>query len=99
MTPAPFSSAAVAHALPGFAVVPVDVVEPFARAPPRSRACVTCSAGRQPFTAIGKSQLGAVTDTLVSLHARLWEDLRVEILDAARPVPSVTRTAQASLLT
>jgi hypothetical protein len=41
------------------------------------------------------AQLQSVTDTLVTLHARFWEDLQVEILDPAHPIESVTRSAQA----
>jgi aminoglycoside phosphotransferase (APT) family kinase protein len=48
-----------------------------------------------PRDGVTPSQLHAVVDTLVSLHARFWEDLQVEILDPAHPTPSVTRAAQA----
>jgi aminoglycoside phosphotransferase (APT) family kinase protein len=44
---------------------------------------------------ISEAHLHAVTDTLVALHARFWEDLLVEVLDPAHPAPSVTRAAQA----
>lgn len=44
---------------------------------------------------VSEAQLGAVTETLVALHAEFWEDLLVEVLDPAHPMPSVTRAAQA----
>jgi hypothetical protein len=44
---------------------------------------------------VSEVQLHAITDTLVSLHTRFWEDLHVEALDLARPASSVTRAAQA----
>lgn len=48
-----------------------------------------------PRDGVSAVQLDAVVDTLVSLHARFWETLFVEILDPAHPAPSVTRAAQA----
>jgi hypothetical protein len=44
---------------------------------------------------MSQAQLHGVTDTLVSLHARFWEDLQAEILDAAHPASSPTQSAQA----
>lgn len=44
---------------------------------------------------VSQGQLQGVADTLVSLHARFWEDLQVAILDPAHPPPSATRSAQA----
>jgi aminoglycoside phosphotransferase (APT) family kinase protein len=48
-----------------------------------------------PHEGVSEAQLHAVTDTLVSLHARFWEELLVDVLDPAHPMPSVTRAAQA----
>jgi len=44
---------------------------------------------------VSPAQLQKIADTLVSLHARFWEDLQAEILDAAHPTASVTQAAQA----
>ena len=48
-----------------------------------------------PGHGVSEAQLDAIVDTLVSFHARFWEDLFVDVLDAAHPTPSVTRAAQA----
>jgi hypothetical protein len=42
-----------------------------------------------------QAQLKGAADTLVSLHARFWEDLQDELMDPAHPAPSVTQSAQA----
>ena len=54
------------------------------------------AAGYEPAqSGVSQAQLQGSADTLVSLHARFWEDLQVEILDPAHPTASVTQAAQA----
>jgi hypothetical protein len=50
---------------------------------------------RLPGATVSDEQLGGTIETLVGLHARFWNDVPFDVLDAAHPEPSATSVAQA----
>jgi hypothetical protein len=44
---------------------------------------------------VSEDQLQGTIETLVGLHARFWDDVPFELLDAAHPEPSATQSVQA----